>query len=77
MRKRDSGWYRVKLGMHDDFELALYDANTKEFHTVLVEFNFGDQDFHEIDEKMVMTLSGGLVYRSGEHDPGYNTKQEG
>ncbi|MGL5726586.1 MAG: hypothetical protein ACRCYD_01870 [Plesiomonas sp.] len=74
---RESGWYRVKFLSDDDWEFALYFSDYFFWITAGDAGEWRDYDFHEIDPKMVMTPAGEIVYHSAEHDPVYNTKQEG
>lgn len=79
MTKRESGWYRVWDKNYCKWELLKFDAESN-LWTV------GDDCFSDstlllagdvIDPKMVMTLSGEIVYHRNEHNPLYNTQQDG
>lgn len=78
MSKRESGWYRV-CSDHFSWELLRFDAKSGLFR---VDDDWMDEDLLlklnvVIDPKMVMTLSGEIVYHNNEHNPLYNTQQEG
>lgn len=78
MIKRESGWYRV-CSEHFSWELLKFDAESGLFR---VDDGWMDGELLlklgvVIDPKMVMNLSGEIVYHHKEHDPLYNTSQEG
>ncbi|MGL5727373.1 MAG: hypothetical protein ACRCYD_05905 [Plesiomonas sp.] len=73
MTKRESGWYRVTIKGHCEYELAMYIDN----HWLMngAELPFYDYEL-DVDPQMVMTPEGEIVYHTVQHDPLYNTAQE-
>ncbi|MGL5282004.1 MAG: hypothetical protein ACRC8W_09725 [Plesiomonas shigelloides] len=72
---RDSGWYRIWVfGFHIP-RLCLWDGISSCWH--VDGKKVPDKNVIKVDMPMVMTPSGELVYHLNEHDPLYNTKQEG
>lgn len=70
---RESGWYKIKFNSSGEPEIA-YHTNGK-WLIVGSDIDLGEHDIEVICK--VMTVSGELVYHNAEHDPVYNTKQEG
>ncbi|AUM58673.1 hypothetical protein phiP47_045 [Plesiomonas phage phiP4-7] len=75
MTERESGWYRAVV-RYGSWQLFEWDAN-EGWVTDCGLIKYHDDDFSEIDPQMVMTPSGEMVYHRSEHDPLYNTSQEG
>lgn len=73
MTERESGWYKIKFNSCGEPEVAFY--SNGEWLIVGSDIKLGDHDVIVICK--MMTLSGELVYHKTEHDPVYNTKQEG
>lgn len=81
MTKRESGWYRVWVRGGEHPKLARYFAHDftwieRSIYDGSV-MQAGDNFYHKIDPQMVMTPSGEIVYHNTEHNPVYNTSQEG
>lgn len=76
MINRKPGWYRICIELAGSWMLARW-MPEMEWRIGPNQGNFHDFEIYKIDERMVMTLSGELVYHRNEHDPLYNTKQEG
>ncbi|MGL5669082.1 MAG: hypothetical protein ACRDD9_23515 [Shewanella sp.] len=74
---RESGWYRVKIGVNGCWELAEYFSGGKYWEVTNYDGSWSDIEFNDIDPQMVMTPEGQIVYNQQAHDPLYNTKQEG
>lgn len=81
MTKRESGWYRVWSAENENPKIRRYYAhdftwienNSRDGSMMEV----GDNFYWKIDPQMVMTVSGEMVYHNNEHNPLYNTQQEG
>lgn len=76
MTKRESGWYRVKIGEGGLWEIAEYFSGSNHWEMTNYDGAWSDIELHEIDPQMVMTVSGEMVYHN-QQDPLYNTQQEG
>lgn len=76
MINRKAGWYRIRIRFADDWMLARW-THEREWRIGPNQGNFHDFEIYKIDERMVMNLSGEIVYHRNEHDPLYNTSQEG
>ncbi|MGL5281067.1 MAG: hypothetical protein ACRC8W_04810 [Plesiomonas shigelloides] len=70
---RESGWYRVKHKNSKVTEVALCYNGFWSFVGTQRQPEEGEIYVYE----MIMTLSGEMVYHNAEHNPVYNTKQEG
>lgn len=78
---RESGWYRVwivegenpKIRRYYAHDFTWIESDSRDGSMIEV----GDNFYWKIDPQMVMTPSGEMVYHNQEHNPVYNTKQEG
>lgn len=83
MTKRKSGWYRVWVHENETRSRFLltnpcimkWNSEDELFHAEY--WSYRAQDFYKIDPQMVMTTSGEIVYHNNEHNPLYNTQQDG
>lgn len=75
MTKRESGWYRV-MPPNGEWEVARYSSNDDGWCVSGDVDLWYDCSFIEIGP-MVMTLDGELCAGGAQHDPVFNTKQEG
>lgn len=77
MSKRESGWYRVWINESAIPLIGIYDRQKDEWGFPYADGTYLEDGLYKIDPKMVMTLSGQIVYNQPAHDTMYNTKQEG
>lgn len=70
MSNRESGWYRVSVDWCDNSVLMEWDSHTQKWYSSGYYegdyFEEGDVQCH--DPKMVMTVSGEIVYHQRDHN---------